>query len=96
MGLMQIIPSTGQSLAEELGLENAGILGQELFNPTLNVQLASHYIRKLKMRFDNDFTSIFAAYNAGEDAVSIWRKRRWHENSLLWLELIPFGETRSY
>jgi soluble lytic murein transglycosylase-like protein len=60
MGLMQLIPSTGEMM---------GGSRSDLFNPSENVRLGTKYLRYLHDRFGGDQRLILAAYNAGETTV---------------------------
>jgi soluble lytic murein transglycosylase len=62
LGLMQIIPFTGEALAEELNLTWKG--PETLLDPYTNVRIGIHYISSLTERF-NDINASLAAYNAG-------------------------------
>jgi len=62
MGLMQILPSTGEELAEKLGVIWWG--PQTLFDPFVNVRLGVAYLKELTERYGNT-TSALAAYNWG-------------------------------
>ena len=62
LGLMQILPSTGEEVAGELGIPWHG--PQTLFDPILNVRLGVAYLRQLSMRYE-DLTTALAAYNWG-------------------------------
>ncbi len=93
-GLMQIIPPTATAIAAELGIRNPE--PDQLYSPDLNLQLAAWYLSALEKRFKHP-ALIAAAYNAGPPAVSKWAKRSEEELPLdLWIELIPFKETRGY
>jgi soluble lytic murein transglycosylase-like protein len=60
MGLMQIIPSTGELMGGQR---------DQLFDPDENVRLGAKYLRYLHDRFNGDQRLILAAYNAGETTV---------------------------
>lgn len=63
MGLMQILPSTGEWLAAQLGVAWLG--PQMLFDPVVNVQLGVAYLRRLLDRYDGNLPAALAAYNWG-------------------------------
>lgn len=67
MGLMQIMPPTGEELAAELGIRWLG--SKVLFEPEVNVQLGIAYLRQLRSRFGNWPTAL-AAYNWGPSLIS--------------------------
>jgi soluble lytic murein transglycosylase-like protein len=62
MGLMQILPATGEELAAKLGITWWG--PQTLFDPFVNVRLGVAYLKELTERYGNT-TSALAAYNWG-------------------------------
>ena len=93
-GLMQIMPKTGQQIAKELKQKWRG--KSTLLNPTTNVKFGAYYYKKLLNRFDGHYALAAAAYNAGPHRVKRWRQI---ENTLpadIWVEMIPFKETRAY
>ena len=51
---------------------------------------------KLNLRYDSDITRVSAAYNAGEFVVDAWNKSRSFQDVRLWIESVPFKETRGY
>ncbi len=95
LGLMQLIRPTGKKFANELGFKNYDI--EDLLNdPKTNIQIGSRYIKTLNKHYKGNIPAIFAGYNAGEIAVDQWIKRRFHSDPLVFIELIPFGETKDY
>jgi soluble lytic murein transglycosylase-like protein len=59
-GLMQLMPATAARF---------GVAKHELFTPTRNIEAGARYLRFLVDRFEGDAVRVFAAYNAGENAV---------------------------
>lgn len=94
-GIMQLIIPTAKALAFEVGMGSEA-LDKKLLQPEINIDLASLYLKKLNLHYKGNLPSILAAYNAGEFSVDIWMKRRYFEDPLLWVEFIPYGETRQY
>ena len=94
-GLMQIIPPTARDLAmsNKLALDD---IEQRLFEPATNIRLGALLLRRLTNRYQNNLPAVFAAYNAGEEVVDMWLQRRAHPDPRVWIELIPFGETKNY
>jgi len=66
MGLMQIVPSTGEELAARLGIRWEG--PHTLFDPTTNVRIGMAYLQQLRDRYDNWSTAL-AAYNWGPGRI---------------------------
>jgi soluble lytic murein transglycosylase-like protein len=75
MGLMQILPSTGEELAQRLGVPWHG--NRTLFDPMLNVRLGVAYLRELQSQFGSLEVAL-AAYNWGPGHIGR-RLRRGHE-----------------
>jgi len=69
-GLMQIIFSTGEWIAQKLNLENFN--DEMLFDPEINIDLGCWYINYLKERFSNDSILVISGYNAGPGTTSKW------------------------
>jgi soluble lytic murein transglycosylase len=67
VGLMQLLPSTGEEVARELGFHWTG--GEQLRDPAVNIRLGTHYLTKLLTRFD-DLSQALAAYNEGPERVA--------------------------
>jgi soluble lytic murein transglycosylase len=63
MGLMQILPTTGEWLAAQIGVPWQG--PQTLFDPIVNVRLGVAYLSRLLNRYDGDLAAALAAYNWG-------------------------------
>ena len=94
IGLMQIIPSTGEEIAKDLGLLQ--FHSEDLESPTINIRFGSWYIKKLLDQFDRRLAYVFAAYNAGPEAINRWKS--WSKNleDDEFMELIPYEETNHY
>ena len=93
-GLMQIMPETGQQIARNLNepwqTENS------LFNPDINIKYGAFYYKQLLNRFDGHFALAAAAYNAGPSRVVKWLPGDKSVPADIWIETIPFKETRKY
>ncbi len=66
MGMMQIMPSTGEELAAQLDIQWRG--SQTLFDPLLNVRLGIAYLERLESRYGSMSTAL-AAYNWGPGRI---------------------------
>lgn len=95
VGLMQLIPPTAKVYASELGMD-ADNIESKLQNPEFNVRVGSRYLKKLTLQYKGFFPAVFGGYNGGETAMDIWMKRRYHADPLVFVELIPFSETKGY
>jgi hypothetical protein len=72
LGLMQILPTTGRSVARAINLPWHG--EKTLLNPDLNIKLGTHYLAELHQRF-GDLKTALAAYNYGPSRISKMKKR---------------------
>jgi soluble lytic murein transglycosylase len=94
VGLMQIMPEEAAAIATEAGLED--MTRERLFDPQRNIAMgAAEYIQKLERVGGNPILAI-AAYNAGEQAVGRWLAQTPLDDSDLFVESIPYAETRLY
>jgi soluble lytic murein transglycosylase-like protein len=66
MGMMQIMPPTGEELAAQLDIPWRG--PQTLFDPLLNVRLGIAYLEQLESRYGSMATAL-AAYNWGPGRI---------------------------
>ena len=94
MGLMQIMPDTGEWIAEKLNLENFN--KEDLFDSEKNIMMGVWYISYLSNRFDGNLVNTIAAYNAGPTNVSKWLSEKDLSSDGENLTDIPFEETRKY
>jgi soluble lytic murein transglycosylase len=72
-GLMQVIPPTGQSIAEQLGWP-PDYVEADLYRPMVSVRFGTFYIAEQRDRFEGDLPAALAAYNAGPGNALIWRE----------------------
>jgi soluble lytic murein transglycosylase len=93
-GLTQIMPATGERLAESLGLLDYDV--DDLFTPATNLLLGAHYLEQLMERFDGRASAAVASYNAGPQAVARWIEERPDQEDDEWVEGIPYEQTRKY
>ena len=92
-GLMQIMPGTATLLSRQLGIRDPGPYG--VLDPELNIRLGSTYIRDMAERYRGNRLAATAAYNAGPGRVDRWLRDAPEEFDLF-VEAIPFRETRNY
>jgi len=93
-GLMQLMPSTAQSIAESLG--DKTYKEEDLLNPEKNIQYGTWYLASLQKVFANNTTLVTAAYNGGRGHVQEWIKNGQINPNKISLQDIPFKETRDY
>ena len=93
-GLMQLMPATARSITKRLRL--AAPSNRDLADPDANVHLASHHLAALMARHGHHRALVAAAYNAGEHRLKRWLKDAKGMPTDVWVERIPFRETRDY
>lgn len=93
-GLMQLTEPTANWLAEEIPLKDYSY--NKIFNPEINIELGSYYLRKLIDRYSGDVDLALSAYNAGSGNVSKWLDNDVYSKDGESLDHIPFKETRNY
>ena len=69
---------------------------QDLLIPERNIEIGSYHLAWLLKRYDNQRPLAIAAYNAGERRVDRWIKSAANTPMDVWIETIPFKETRNY
>jgi soluble lytic murein transglycosylase len=92
-GLMQILPSTGRSLARSVGVRYRANM---LFEPAMGLRLGARYFRRLLDAFGGRVERALAAYNAGPGRVGVWAAARPQATAEEFIEAIPYPETRGY
>lgn len=93
-GLMQLMPTTAQQIAQQLKENWAG--DASLFNPLLNIKYGSYYYKQLLERFHGNHLLSAAAYNSGPNRVKRWQPNTQALPGDIWVETIPYRETRIY
>lgn len=91
VGLMQVMPDTGEEVAENIGLDS-----YSLINPEDNITLGTWYLNFTHQEFDGNSMLAIASYNAGPGNVGSWLKRFSLTDPDEFVEQIPFGETKGY
>lgn len=93
-GLMQLMPSTARLTARKIGVPYHY---KDLIVPANNIQLGSSYLNMMLEEFGGNRVLATAAYNAGPHRVKRWLRN--YDKPVpydVWIETIPFSETRSY
>lgn len=103
LGLMQLMPKTASYMKKRMTSESIGMSLPELttneYDPTFNVALGQEYVQHL---LDNDLVEgnmiyMLVAYNAGAGRLADWKNSiKFQNDPLLFVESIPFAETRHY
>ena len=93
VGLMQFMPYTSQKVA--LLLKDKAQT-QELFKPEIAIQYGAAYLKKLSVEFGDQLPLVAAAYNGGPHRVKLWLRNFGEIDFDVFIEHIPFAETRTY
>lgn len=93
LGLMQLMPSTGQEMAGRLGM---GITNLHLLQPEINILLGVFYLRQMLNMFDHDLDRALAAYNGGPGNVQRWSRSPLGTTPSDFPTAITFMETRNH
>ena len=94
VGLMQLLPRTGKQVARQVSMKRYN--SSQLYTPTVNLELGTHYFRGMVDQFGGSFEHALAAYNAGTDRVEEWMGQGKYRDTAEFVESIPFTETREY
>ena len=95
VGLMQVMPATASSLARSTGL---GYSLNNLFDPALNLEFGQSFIERMRASSatGGQLPRVIASYNAGPTPVGRWAALPGQGDPILWIESIPYWETRYY
>ena len=94
MGLMQIIPATGDYANNQMQWSDT-YQTSDLFLPRTNIYFGTYYIDLQRDYFDGDWIPALSAYNAGPGNTAIWMEMAGDDIDLF-VEIVRFAETRSY
>jgi soluble lytic murein transglycosylase len=92
-GLMQIMPGTGRQIAKQL--QEPWSSDASLYEPDTNIRYGTFYLSQLVNKFNGQVALAAAGYNAGPGRINKWRPARAMPMDV-WIETIPFNETRQY
>lgn len=94
LGLMQLMPHVGRATAKRLRFKLAGEAG--LLEVQTNLRLGAAFLKNMLRRYDGHQALATAAYNAGPSRVKAWLPAEGMMEGDIWIETIPFEETRAY
>ncbi|WP_455925126.1 transglycosylase SLT domain-containing protein [Pseudomonas putida] len=94
MGLMQLMPGTAKETARKFSIPLAS--PSQAIDPDKNIQLGAAYLSQVHAQFNGNRVLASAAYNAGPGRVKQWLRGANHLSFDVWVESIPFDETRQY
>jgi len=98
-GLMQLMPGTAKEVAGKLGVDYSAT--RLVSDASYNALLGSSYLGTQLDRYDGSLVLAAAAYNAGPGNANKWIRAYGDPRSdgvdpVVWVERIPFQETRTY
>ncbi|HEY5602270.1 MAG TPA: transglycosylase SLT domain-containing protein [Gammaproteobacteria bacterium] len=94
LGLMQLMPDTARLESKLLGRERPSY--SDIINAENNILLGSSYLNRMLERFGGNQALAAAAYNAGPKRVDSWIPENNPISSDIWVDTLPFKETREY
>ncbi|MEG3766590.1 transglycosylase SLT domain-containing protein [Alteromonas sp. 14N.309.X.WAT.G.H12] len=89
-GLMQLMPGTARYIAKKK------VSTSELYDANQNVTYGVQYLRYLMDKMGDDPVLVSASYNAGWQRVMQWLPENRTIDTDIWIETIPYKETRNY
>ncbi len=93
IGLMQIMPYTGEEIAKDLREE---YIQDSLYAPSVNIRYGAYYIKKVLNQLNNNIVMAIAGYNGGPHNAKKWRAQNSDDGFDMFVEDIGFSETRKY
>ncbi|HEX2880269.1 MAG TPA: lytic transglycosylase domain-containing protein, partial [Polyangiaceae bacterium] len=93
LGLMQLLASTAKGYAAQVGLPATE---RALLTPQVNIAYGSRVLAEFSRQFPSNPLLAIPGYNAGPGKPKQWLKELPTTEFDLWIELIPFKETRDY
>tara|TARA_Y100001968_G_scaffold295827_1_gene303548 strand:+ start:135 stop:515 length:381 start_codon:yes stop_codon:yes gene_type:complete len=93
------MPGTAKFVARKLNISYS--IDRLARDKKYNILLGSNFLKMLLKQFDGSKILAISSYNAGPSRVRDWLTRFGDPRSkgidpLVWIELIPFSETRNY
>lgn len=93
-GLMQLMPATAKLVARRMN--HPAPHTQNLYQPHTNIRLGSAYFTDLLNLYSHNPILAIASYNAGPNRVKKWLPEAAPVAADIWIETIPWRETRNY
>ena len=92
-GLMQVMPSTAKVYSRKFDIPYSN--RRDLLKPHINIEMGSRYLELRYHQMDKNPIYASAAYNAGKHRIDQWKPFGRHPTEI-WIEGIPYTETRDY
>ncbi len=93
-GLLQLMEGTAKTVAKQDDFKD--FERSDLFDVDSNIRLGTAYIKELSDNFDAHPALMIAGYNGGAGNVNNWLEKRGGMDLDMWVEEIPYGQTRNY
>lgn len=93
-GLAQVMPETGQGIAQNLGVSDFTL--DDLYRPAVSVRFGSYYLGRRLADMEGSVQGALAAYNGGLGNAQRWAGGSRVADADRFTEQIDFGETRGY
>jgi peptidoglycan lytic transglycosylase len=93
-GLTQVIPTTAEGIADELGEEN--FRNADLKRPNVSLRFGAHYLGAQIDLLEGNIPAALAAYNGGPGNAFRWQDAAGSSDPDVFLETIDYEETRAY
>jgi soluble lytic murein transglycosylase len=94
LGLMQVTPATGKRVAKKHGLAWHG--SAQLKTVSGNLPIGTAFMSDLLQDYSHNPVLVSGSYNAGPNAVQRWLDTRPLGEAAIWVETLPYFETRDY
>ena len=94
IGLTQFMPTTAEGVAASVGMTSFSM--NDLYLPSVAIKLGAAYLSSQIRAFGGNPFIALAAYNAGAGNVNSWLSDNPHRDLDLFVQEIPFNETRQY
>jgi soluble lytic murein transglycosylase len=94
LGLMQVTPATGKRVAKKHGMAWHG--SAQLKTASGNLPIGTAFMSDLLQDYRHNPVLVSGAYNAGPNAVQRWLDTRPLGEAAIWVETLPYFETRDY
>ena len=92
-GLAQIIPDTGQWVADQLGYPD--YRNELVYRPYINVKFGAYYLDWVRDYLDGDLVGALVGYNAGPGNAQRWREQ-FGDDDPIYVERLTYSEPRAY
>ncbi|NTU84091.1 MAG: lytic transglycosylase domain-containing protein, partial [Chloroflexales bacterium] len=93
-GLGQVMPETGQGIAQNLGVEDYS--PDDLYRPAVSIRFGAFYLGRRAEDMGGSIHGALAAYNGGLGNAQRWAGGSTVADADLFTESIDYGETRGY